>query len=205
MMYFLTIGIVLGLSVGLAPGPLLALVISETLQHGIKSGIKIAVTPIITDLPIIILTSFVLAKLSNFYSVLGFISLIGGLSILWMSYQTFQTKKVQINHKKIKTTSFAKGILTNILNPHPYIFWFGTGAPILSRATSQSINLSLAFIIGFYICLIGSKVTLAILIGKTKFLLNSSTYILIMRFLGLVMCSLAITLFHDGLKLLKII
>jgi threonine/homoserine/homoserine lactone efflux protein len=39
MLNFLIIGIILGLS----PGPLLALVISETLQHNIRSGIKIAV------------------------------------------------------------------------------------------------------------------------------------------------------------------
>ena len=37
MTEFFTIGIVLGLSAGFAPGPLLTLVISETLQHDIKS------------------------------------------------------------------------------------------------------------------------------------------------------------------------
>jgi hypothetical protein len=35
---FFTIGIVLGLSAGFAPGPLTALVISETLQHDIRSN-----------------------------------------------------------------------------------------------------------------------------------------------------------------------
>ena len=63
MIHYLTIGTVLGLSAGFAPGPLLTLVISETLQHDIKSGIKIALAPIITDLPIIILTLFILSKL----------------------------------------------------------------------------------------------------------------------------------------------
>jgi len=56
MLNFLTIGTLLGLSAGLAPGPLLTLVISETLQHDIKSGVKVALAPFITDLPIIILT-----------------------------------------------------------------------------------------------------------------------------------------------------
>ena len=47
MINFLTIGTILGLSAGFAPGPLLALVISETLQHDIKSGVKVALAPII--------------------------------------------------------------------------------------------------------------------------------------------------------------
>ena len=84
MIHYLTIGAVLGLSAGFAPGPLLTLVISETLQHGIKSGLKVAIAPIITDLPIIIVTLFLISKLSNFHEILGIISLIGGCFILYM-------------------------------------------------------------------------------------------------------------------------
>ena len=82
MIHFMTIGAFLGLSAGFAPGPLLALVITETLQHDIKSGLKVALAPMITDLPIIIVTLFFLSKLSNFHEILGIISLIGGCFIL---------------------------------------------------------------------------------------------------------------------------
>jgi len=60
MLNFLGIGLILGLSAGFAPGPLLTLVISETLQHDLKAGVKVALAPIITDLPIIIFTLFIL-------------------------------------------------------------------------------------------------------------------------------------------------
>lgn len=49
MLYFLTVGTVLGLSAGFAPGPLLALVISETLRHGIPAGVRVALAPIIVS------------------------------------------------------------------------------------------------------------------------------------------------------------
>ncbi len=39
---FLISGIILGLAAGTSPGPLLALVFSETLKYGKKEGIKIA-------------------------------------------------------------------------------------------------------------------------------------------------------------------
>ncbi|MDY6953588.1 MAG: LysE family translocator, partial [Thermodesulfobacteriota bacterium] len=52
----LAIGIVLGLSAGFAPGPLLALVISQTLRHNAVEGLKVALAPLVTDLPIILIT-----------------------------------------------------------------------------------------------------------------------------------------------------
>jgi len=205
MIHYLTIGTALGLSAGFAPGPLLTLVISETLQHDIKSGAKVALAPIITDLPIIILTLFILSKLSNFHSLLGIISLAGGLFILFMGYQSLRAKGVKINLDEIKSKSLAKGVLANALSPHPYLFWFSVGAPTMTKAMSQNISAPLAFIISFYVFLVGSKIVLAILIGKSKSLLSGNAYIFTMRFLGLVLCVLAIVLFHDGLTLLKII
>lgn len=205
MIHFLTIGTVLGLSAGLAPGPLLTLVISETLQHDIKSGVKVALAPIITDLPIIILTLFILSKLSDFNNILGIISLAGGLFVLFLGYQSIRTRGVEINLQEIKPKSLAKGVIANALSPHPYLFWFSVGAPTMTKAMLQDIRAPLAFIISFYTFLVGSKIVLAILIGKSKFLLRGNTYILTMRFLGLALCALAIVLFRDGLKLLAII
>jgi threonine/homoserine/homoserine lactone efflux protein len=203
MMHFLTIGTVLGISAGFAPGPLLTLVISETLRHGIKSGVKVALSPIITDLPIIILTLFVLSKLSGFHDVLGMISLAGGLFILSMGYQGIRTKGVEINVEGIASKSFTKGVLANALSPHPYLFWFSVGAPTMTKAMSQGIGAPLAFIISFYLFLVGSKIVMAILIGKSKSLLSGNAYIFTMRFLGVLLCILAFVLFYDGLELLE--
>ena len=90
---FITLGILLGLSAGFAPGPLLALVISETLRHDISAGIRVALSPIFTDLPIIILTIAILSQLSGFHNILGIISLIGGCVILFMGYESMNPKK----------------------------------------------------------------------------------------------------------------
>ena len=66
MVSFISIGMLLGLSAGFAPGPLLTLVISETLSHDVKSGVKVALSPVFTDLPIVIITLTLLAQLSAF-------------------------------------------------------------------------------------------------------------------------------------------
>ena len=198
-------GTLLGLSAGFAPGPLLALVIAETMQHDVKSGAKVALAPIFTDFPIIVLALFVLAKLSDFHGVLGVISLTGGLFILFLGYQNMRTRGVAIKPGVATLKPFTKGVLANALSPHPYLFWLSVGAPIMTRAMSQNISAAMAFVISFYVFVVGSKITLAILVGKSKSLLSGKAYIFTMRFLGSMLCVLALVLFRDGFKLLGII
>ncbi|MBP1610247.1 MAG: rane protein, LysE superfamily [Acidobacteria bacterium] len=202
MIYYLTVGTVLGLSAGLSPGPLLTLLISETLQHNIQSGVRVALAPIITDLPIIMLTLLVLSKLSGFHNLLGIISLAGGLFILAMGYESMRTKGIELSTQESGPKSLTKGVLANALNPHPYLFWFSVGAPTMAKAMSLNISALLVFMISFYTFLVGSKILLAILIGKSKSFMSGRVYIYTMRFLGILMVLLAVVLFHDGLKLL---
>ena len=63
MLEFLSSGILLGLAAGFAPGPLLVLVISETMRHGIRAGLKVSIAPLITDVPIILVSLIVLNRL----------------------------------------------------------------------------------------------------------------------------------------------
>jgi hypothetical protein len=60
----------------------------------------------------------------------------------------------------------------------------------------------LAFICGFYTLLLGSKVLLAIVVGKSTSFLEGNVYLYTMRLLGLALFAMAFALFRDGLKLL---
>ncbi len=202
MIDYLTIGIILGLSAGITPGPLLTLVISETLRHDVTSGIKVALAPVLSDLPIILLTVFLFSKLTHFHTVVGIISLAGGLFIFWMGIESIRITGVAVDLKEVRIRSIAKGVLTNVLSPYPYLFWISVGAPIATKAFNRSMSASLAFILGFYVCLVGSKIVLAVLVGRSKSLFSSNGYLYTMRFLGVVLCGLAVVLFRDGLKLL---
>ncbi len=205
MINFLTIGIALGLSAGFSPGPLLTLLFSETLQHGTKAGIKVALAPIICDLPIILLTYFILAKLSNFHSILGIISLIGGILICYMGYESIHSKQVIPSSENKESKSLTKGMLVNVLNPYPYLFWLTVGAPTLTKAMNINGVAPILFIGAFYTMLVGSKVVLALLIGRSITFFSGGVYRYILYFLSFVLFSLAFVLFRDGLKLLGIL
>ena len=202
MLSYLTIGAILGLSAGFAPGPLLVLVVSETLQHDKKAGIKIALAPILTDLPIIIITVFVLAKLARFQQILGIISLIGGCFILYLGFKNIKTKGVDIVKVSSFQKSLQKGVLVNALSPHPYLFWFTVGAPTTLKALVHGLAFALSFIISFYGMLVGSKILLALLTERSRSFLRGNTYIFMMRFLGIILLVLACILFGDGFGLL---
>ena len=205
MVNFLTMGSILGLSAGFAPGPLLTLVISETLQHDIKSGVKVALAPMITDLPIVMLTLFILVKLSGFHKVLGIISCMGGVFVLYLGWQSMVTKGVELDLQGTRSRSLAKGIIVNTLNPHPYLFWFGVGGPTVTKAMNLGMVAPLAFIGSFYVLLVGSKIVIALLVGKSRSFLIGKGYIYTMWLLGVALCALAIILFRDGFKLLEFI
>jgi threonine/homoserine/homoserine lactone efflux protein len=63
---FLFSGIIFGLAAGISPGPLLALVFSETIKYGKKEGFKIAFAPLITDLPIVLFVLLILSRLTKY-------------------------------------------------------------------------------------------------------------------------------------------
>jgi len=203
---YVLIGALLGLSAGFAPGPLMTLVISETLQHGVSNGIKVAVVPVITDLPVIIVTFYLSARLTELDHILGMVSLAGGFFILYLAGNNLRTVAVAVDINKLPPPrSIMKGILTNILSPHPYMFWLTVGAPVLGNAMKESFIHALVFVAEFYGCLVGSKILLAVITGKSRAFLAGKAYIYTMKLLGVLLFLFSILLFHDGLQLLGVI
>jgi len=184
MMFFITAGAALGLSAGFSPGPLLTLVLTETLHHGVKAGIRVALAPMITDAPIIVLTLFVLSKLTGFHGILGLVSLAGGAFISVMAWRSMRTRALEPELEAAESRPLTKGVLANALNPHPYLFWFSVGAPLMTKALGLHVWALLAFLLSFYTFLVGSKVLLAVAVGRSKSILRGRAYLYTMRSLA---------------------
>lgn len=84
-MHQLLLGLSLGLGSGLAPGPLLALVIRSSLERGFAAGARVAVSPLLTDVPVIALAVVLAARLPM--TVLGALGIGGGAFVLWLGCQ----------------------------------------------------------------------------------------------------------------------
>jgi threonine/homoserine/homoserine lactone efflux protein len=206
MFTFFSAGAVLGLSAGFSPGPLFALVLSQTLQHGIKEGCKVALAPLITDLPVIIVSVLLLRQLSGFQQILGAVALLGTLYLVQMAYETFRCGLKARSFSGSSPQSLGRGMLVNALSPHPYLFWFSVGAPTILKGVHDGNPLaSLAFVIGFLGCLVGAKMVLAVAVGKSRRFLAGRIYLALMRGLGLLLLVFAFLLGKEALTLLGIL
>ena len=201
MVPFLGAGILLGLSAGFSPGPLMTLVITQTLRHGIREGVKVAAAPLVTDLPIILAATFMLNRLANYQSILGVISLAGGLFVFFLAWESFRTEEIDTEAADPAALSLGKGIMVNLLSPYPYLFWLTVGAPMIVKGWTESPLRAGAFVAAFMACLVGAKVFIAVAAGRSRRLLGGKAYRYIMKLLGLLLLVFAILLLKEGLRL----
>lgn len=195
---------ILGLSSGFSPGPLLALVIAQTMQYGTREGIKVSIAPIITDVPIIAVCVFLVSRFAGMQSILGLISLAGGLFVIYLAWETFRARHPSADIPRGQAGSIGRGIAVNALSPHPYIFWITVGSPIIIRSYRESPAWAVLFVFSFLVCLIGAKVLVAVLVGRSKRMLEGGLYRFIMGFLGIALFVFALILIRDGLSLLGV-
>lgn len=197
---FLISGVIFGLAAGISPGPLLALVISETLRHNKKEGMMVASAPLLTDVPIVFVSVFILAKASGSHVVLGTISVLGSFFIGRLAYECITLKGMQLNLQNVKPQSLRRGVVANFLSPHPYLFWIAVGAPTVLKAYAVNLLSAFLFICSFYLFLVGSKIVIALLVDRSRTFLKSTAYVYTMRSLGFILLLFAILFLKDGLK-----
>ncbi len=204
-MHYFVAGVLLGFAAGLSPGPLLALVISETLMHGRKAGILVSVAPVLTDVPIVGASVFILSGISHSDVLLGLISLAGSLFIAYLAYQNITIRDVNSQLRFAHPRSLLKGVTTNFLSPHPYLFWLTIGSPIIFSAWGSGLLPVLSFITGFYLFLIGSKILTAFLVNRSRKFLNSRVYRCVIRSTGIILAVFAVLFLKNGLVMLDLI
>ncbi len=194
-------GAVLGLTAGLAPGPMLTLVLSHALRYRIREGCKVALAPLLTDPPIVLAALFMSVQVRDVQPVLALISLFGAAYLVFLGYETLQTTTDALQPPKSHPQSLRKGMVTNYLNPHPYLFWFTVGAPMLSGTDGDSVLKPGFFLFGFYVCLVGAKMVLAWVAGTSRVVVQGRVYTWTMRLLGLALWGFALSLAVQAGKL----
>jgi threonine/homoserine/homoserine lactone efflux protein len=190
---------ILGLMAGVSPGPLFALIIGETLQHGKWAGLKISFVPIITDGVLILVSLFFVRNVSD--TILGAISLVGAFFLGYLAYESM-FKRIDIKAER-SAHALRKGILTNVVNPHPYVFWFAVGAPIMAKALQESAASFWLFIIGFFSLIIGTNIMITIITERSSAFLKSKGYAYTIRILGVALLIFAILFLRDAVRFLS--
>ncbi len=134
----LLLGLSLGFAAGVSPGPMLALVIARSMEKGFASGLRVAIAPLFSDLPIVL--SAVLLATALPPRLLQALGIGGGLFLIFLGVQEIvRARRVTLGHPGEKRTEdLTHAILVNLLNPHPWVFWFSVGGPLVVRAWALS-------------------------------------------------------------------
>lgn len=198
LLEFVSRGTLLGLAAGFSPGPLTVLVVGETLRHGLRSGLQVAMAPLLTDIPIILLAALLIGRLTDSPLALGALSLAGGLFLLWLGFASLKLGPVMLPPDASPPRSIRKGIAINLLNPNPYIFWAGVGVPTLLSAGETSWAHAAAFLGTFFFFIVGSKALLARLVDGSRAFMQGRVYLGIMRLLGVLLMVYGVLLLRDG-------
>ena len=193
-------GVLLGAVEGFKPGPLQTLVITETLKRDWRAGFKVTLAPLVTDGPIILFCALIVSSLSNNDQFFGIISFAGAIFLSYMAYDTFMIDEVEISTESSDNSPFYRGIITNLLNPNPYVYWTLIGSPFLIRAFEKDTFLPLVFLFSFFFTFILCKTLTAILVGRSKTFLSSRSYFIILKILALILVAFAFIFVQTGLS-----
>jgi threonine/homoserine/homoserine lactone efflux protein len=181
-------GAVLGVVEGIKPGPLLTMVIRETLSGGLRAGIWTAAAPVFTDGPLIVLSLVAAAWIATQSSVLLAITIAGAIFLAYMGIECFSLELPDMMTQAAPPkASFLRGITTNLLNPGVYVFWFLIGGPLMASAVDQEVLAPVAYALSFLGTIIMTKVCIAYLISKSSQGITSQTYRNLLSVCGLVM------------------
>ncbi len=199
MLTFAVSALVLGLSAGISPGPMFALVLSETLNSGPAAGVRVALAPLFSDAPIILAGYFLLSKIKDHQLFLGIFAIIGALYLMFLGYKGLTTKNFN-TRKTLFQNPLLKGILINFLNPHPYLFWMTIGASFILQTLQHSRAALFVFLFCFYFCLVGAKIVLALVTGVGRKMLPRNTLLLLNRVMGVILTVFGFMLGREGVN-----
>lgn len=199
-MHALLLGLSLGIGAGVAPGPLLAVVIRSTLEGGFAAGARVAVGPLLTDVPIIGVAAVLAAALPE--EALAGLGIAGGLFLVWLGVEALRDVPAPVEEATSGTAapagSLKRGAVVNLLNPHPWVFWIAVGVPILGDGTVGEAAL---FLVPFYAMLVGSKLTVAALLGAGRErLLRGAGYRWALRGSGVLLLAAGVALAVEGVN-----
>lgn len=186
-------GMSLGFAAGVSPGPLLTLVVVTALEHGPAAAIRVSFAPLVTDTTVILLALVVLTNVPDpVFTVLG---LVGGVYLIVLGVGELRAQPLPTEPvERAPSVDLMRGIGVNFLSPHPWLFWITAGGPLLVEAWRRAPARGAAFLVGFYVLIVGTKATIGWVIGRTRHRLGATWRIRLIRVAGALLVTIGLLL-----------
>lgn len=172
MFTFIIQGLSLGLTAAASPGAFQAFLVAQTLSGGPQRGSVVAVSPLLSDPPVVLVILLLLDQLPKQF--LRLVSLLGGVFALYLFWGLLR-KLRQNSYSGLQTETprgdgsiLWRAALLNALSPGVYTFWILVNGPLLLDALRQSWSFGAAFLIGFYTAFIGGMLVLVFIFAQAR-------------------------------------
>lgn len=159
-------GAVLGLSAAASPGPLQALFVARALRAGPVRSLPLALVPLASDAPAMAVILVLLAQLPP--ALVTALRVAGIAVMLAMAIATLRAARgaaVAEEPAGEAPRGFLEAGLVNLTNPNMWIFWSVIGGPALTAAWRASPGRAVAFLAGFYACIVAGNAAFLFLAG----------------------------------------
>lgn len=170
-------------------GPFKIFVLSQALQNGLRRSIPLALSPLVADIPVILLVWLVLRQLPEV--VIHGLQISGGFFFFYLAYVLVRNmRRMEISTEAVANApsrTFWQAIVAIWISPPVYLNWTAVGVPAVLSYSEISVWHGLAFLLFFYLLWIGGLSLQIILFsqaGKVNEQLN--TYLVIIGSLLLI-------------------
>ena len=169
---YLTKALVLGFSACIMPGVFQTFLISETLQRGWRRGLLVALGPLLSDGPVIVVVLLLLNHLPAWS--LSLLQAVGGMYVLYLAWSAWRAARsaaaVEVAPARAgeERRSMLQAATINLLNPAVYLYWATVSGPLLAQGWQRAPGLAAAFLVAFYGALLGTEVVLVALVSRVR-------------------------------------
>lgn len=156
-------GAALGLSAAMLPGPFQAYVVSEAAQRGWRRTLPVALAPLLSDGPVLVVAFLVLGRVPD--GLLQGIRTAGGVFVALLAYRATRALLTGVEPRGGGYGGVWRGAVTNLLNPNPWLFWGLVGAPLVLAAWRAAPPHALGFLGAFYAVMLAATAAVIVAVG----------------------------------------
>jgi threonine/homoserine/homoserine lactone efflux protein len=144
--YSLVAGILIGLSLAVPPGPINAIIATESVKRSYFDGIKVGLGAMTADATYLVITLVGVTVLFKGDTVKMIVSLVGGLILAYMAIMILKDfkKPLKENGKKDLKNHYLTGLTIGLMNPAQILWWLTAGAALIANFNAPGI-------VGFFI------------------------------------------------------
>jgi len=158
MSVYLILGLTYGFAAAVQPGPFTTYLVAQTVTHGWRRTLPIALSPLLSDGPIAVLALLALSRVPP--GLVQWLRILGGGFVLYLAVGAWRAWRRFDPGQGAPTGSARRGVLkaagVNMLNPGPWLGWTLVLGPLVLKGWSEGAVCGLAVVVGFYLAMVAS-------------------------------------------------